>query len=58
VDPTAISDHEDLLLGFAKGGHHLMDVLAQFLGIKMGHDFITNGVSILQTKQQYWFFTN
>ncbi len=40
MDATAIDDHHDLLLGFAKGGHHLMDVLAQFLGIKMGHNLV------------------
>src|ERR671923_2439872 len=39
MNPTAIDDHHDLLLGFAKGGHHVMDVLAQFLRIEMGHNF-------------------
>ena len=40
MDPTAVNDHHDLFLSFAKDGHHLMDVLAQFLGVKMGHNFI------------------
>ena len=40
MDPTAIDDHHDLFAGFAEGRHHLMDILAQLLGIKMGHDFI------------------
>jgi hypothetical protein len=40
MDSTAIDDHHDLFVGFAKGGQHLMDVLAQFLGIKVRHDFI------------------
>jgi hypothetical protein len=42
MDPTAIDDHHDLLLGFAKGGHPLMDVLAQFLGINMGHNLVAD----------------
>ena len=40
MNPTAIDDHHDLFVGFAEGRHHLMDVLAQFLGVKMGHNFI------------------
>src|SRR5499433_4340820 len=28
VDATAIGDHDDLFLGVAKDGHHLMDILA------------------------------
>jgi hypothetical protein len=40
MDPAAIDDHHDLFLGFAKGGHHLMDRLAQFLGVTMGHNFL------------------
>jgi hypothetical protein len=40
MDPTAIDDHHDLFLGFAEGRHHLVEILAQLLGIKMGDDFI------------------
>src|SRR5919201_2359799 len=40
MDPTAIDDHHDLFACFAKGGHHLMDILTEFLGIEVGHDFI------------------
>ena len=48
MNPTAIDDHHDFLRGFAKGGHHLMDVLAQFLRIEMGHNFIEDfGSTIL-----------
>src|SRR5215472_7701672 len=40
MDPAAIDDHHDLFAGFTEGRHHLMDVLTQLLGIKVGHDFI------------------
>ena len=40
MDPTAIDNHHDLFAGFAEGRHHLMEILAQLLGIKMGDDFI------------------
>ena len=40
VDPAPIDDHDHLFPNFAEGRHHLMDILAEFLGIKMGHDFI------------------
>src|SRR5215475_7113543 len=40
MDPAAIDDHDDLFAGFAEGGHHLMEILAQFLGIKVRDDFI------------------
>jgi len=40
MDPAAIDDHDDLLAGFAKDMHDLMDILAPFLGIKMRHDLI------------------
>src|SRR5262252_1067887 len=40
MDPTAIDDHHDFFVGFAEGRHHLMDILAQLLGIKMRHDLI------------------
>jgi hypothetical protein len=38
MDPAAIDDHHDLFVGFAEGRHHLMEILAQLLGIKMRHD--------------------
>jgi hypothetical protein len=40
VDATAVGDHDDLFPGVAKEGHHLMDILAQPLRIKMGNDLI------------------
>jgi hypothetical protein len=40
MDPAAIDNHHDLFVCFAEGRHHLMAILAQFLGIKVGHDFI------------------
>jgi hypothetical protein len=39
MHPTAIDDHHDLFAGVAEGCHHLMEILAQLLGIKVGHDF-------------------
>ena len=38
MDPAAIDDHHDLFAGFAEGGHHLMEILAQLLRIKVRHD--------------------
>jgi hypothetical protein len=40
VDPAAIDDHHDLFAGGTEGGHHLVDILAQLLGIKVRDDFI------------------
>ncbi len=40
MDPAAIDDHHNLCADFAEGGHHLMEILASLLGIKVGHDFI------------------
>lgn len=40
MNPTAIDDHDDLFAGFAKDGHHLMEILTQLLGIKVRHNFI------------------
>ena len=40
MDPAAIDDHHDLFAGFTEGRHHLMEILTQLLGIKVGHDFI------------------
>ena len=40
VDATAVGDHDHLFAGMAKEGHHLMDILAQPLRIKMGDDLI------------------
>jgi hypothetical protein len=39
MDPAAIDDHADLFAGFAEGRHHLMEIVAQLLGIKVGYDF-------------------
>ena len=38
MDPAPIDDHHDLFLGFTEGRHHLMEILAQLLGIKMRHE--------------------
>jgi hypothetical protein len=40
VDATAVGDHDHLFARVAKEGHHLMDILAQPLRIKMWHDLI------------------
>jgi len=40
MDPAAIDNHHDGFAGFTEGRHHLMEILAQFLGIKVRHDFI------------------
>ena len=40
MDPAAIDDHDDLCVGFAEGRHHLMEILAQLLRIKVRDDFI------------------
>src|SRR5499426_1410378 len=39
MDPATIYDHHDICTGFAEGGHDLMEILAPFLGITVGHDF-------------------
>src|SRR5712691_6962769 len=38
-DPAPIDDHHDLFPGCAEGRHHVMEILAQLLGIKVWHDF-------------------
>jgi hypothetical protein len=40
VDATAVGNHDDLFPGVAKEGHHLMEILAQPLRIKMGDDLV------------------
>src|SRR5919204_1247513 len=40
MDPAAIDDHHDLCADFAEGGHHLMQILAQLLRIKVRHNFV------------------
>ena len=40
MDPAPVDDHHHLELGFAEGGHDLVDILAQLLGSKVRHDFI------------------
>jgi hypothetical protein len=40
VEATAVGDHDHLFAGVAKEGHHLMDILAQPLRIKMGDDLV------------------
>jgi hypothetical protein len=57
MDPTAIDDHHDLFASFPEDRHHLMDILPQLQGIKVGHDFIEDfGGPILdgaQDAEQY-----
>jgi hypothetical protein len=40
MEATAIDDHHHLFAGFAKDAHDLRDILAAFLRVEMGHDFI------------------
>src|SRR5262252_3054265 len=40
VDATAVGNHDHLFARVAKDGHHLMDVLAKPLRLKMGHDLV------------------
>ena len=40
VDPAPVDDHHHFLPGFSEGCHHLMDILAQLLRIKMRDDLI------------------
>jgi hypothetical protein len=40
MHPTVIDDHHDLLVSLATSSHHLLDVLAPCLGVKMGHDCV------------------
>src|SRR5262249_60433444 len=40
VDTTAVGDHDDFLPRVAKEGHHLMDIFAQPLRLKIRDDLI------------------
>ena len=40
MDATAVSDHHHLFPRVAQEGHHLMDIVAQPLRVKMRDDFI------------------
>ena len=40
MDPAAIDDHHDLFADFTEGGHHLMNIVAELLRIKVRHKFI------------------
>jgi hypothetical protein len=52
VDPAAIDDHHNLFAGGAEGSHHLVDILAQLLGIKVRDDFIKDfGSAVLDRAQ-------
>jgi hypothetical protein len=42
VDATAVGDHDHLFPSVAKEGHHLMDILAQPLRVKLRDDLIDN----------------
>ena len=47
VDTAAIGHHHDLFSAWAKDVHDLVDVLAEFQGIKMGHDFIEDAAGTI-----------
>ena len=50
VDPAPIDDHHHLFPGFLEGRHHLVDILAQLLRIKVRDDFIEDfGGAILDS---------
>ena len=52
MDPAAIHDHHDLFLRFLEGRHHLVQILAQLLGIKVRHNCIEDfGSTILDCPQ-------
>ena len=52
VDPAAIDDHDDLCAGCAEDRHHLMEILAQLLGIKVWHDCLKDaGGAVLHGAQ-------
>src|SRR2546427_12978542 len=52
MDAAAIDDHHDLFASCAESRHHLMDILAQLLGIKMRDDLIKDfGCPILDGAQ-------
>jgi hypothetical protein len=38
VDAAAVDDHHDLCAGCAEGGHHVMEIVAQLLGVTMRDD--------------------
>jgi len=40
VDPTAIDDHHNLFAELAERRHDLMNILAELLSVKVGHNFI------------------
>lgn len=47
VDATAVGDHDDLFPRVAPESHHLMDILAQPLGVKMRDDLIDDARSAI-----------
>ena len=53
VDATAVGHHDHLFAGVAKEGHHLMDILAQPLRIKMRHDLIEDFRGPILDSQQF-----
>jgi hypothetical protein len=40
MDPAAVADQHDLFAGVLAGRHHLVEIVAQLLGITVRHDFI------------------
>ena len=47
MDATAIDDHDDIFVGFAKDVHDLMQILAQGFCIKMRHDLVEDFCSAI-----------
>ena len=47
MDATAIHNHDNLFAGFAEDGHHLREILASLLGVKVGHDFIAHFCGVI-----------
>ena len=47
VDATAVGDHDDLFPRVAQESHHLMDILAQPLWVKMRDDLIDDARSAI-----------
>src|SRR5215813_6653845 len=37
--PAAIDDHHNLFAGFLEGRHHLVEIVAPLLSLKVRHDF-------------------
>ena len=53
MNATTIDDHNDFFAGWAEGGHDLVQILAEFQRVKMGHHFVKDfGGAILDSSHQ------